>query len=141
MDALDCSCAFAPGLNLRVIDRAGEPWFVAADVCAAIAHGNPTIAMASVDADDQAKLNLGSRTVNVVSESGLYSLLLRSRKPEAQRFRKWVTSEVLPAIRKTGSYTVPQKAQVFDQPAALGRDIPRGAMANFYCAWPGGQAR
>lgn len=103
---------FAPGLSLRVIDRDGEPWFVATDVCAALQHKNTTVAMRALDDDEQAKLNLGvvGGPVNVVSESGLYALTLRSRKPHTRAFRKWVTSEVLPAIRKNGGYMAPSVA-------------------------------
>lgn len=109
------------GLNLRVIERDGEPWFIAADVCAATLHTNPTVAMQSLDADEKAKLNLGRHgEVNAVSESGMYSMVLRSRKPEAKAFRKWVTSEVLPAIRKNGGYMTPEVAkQAVEDPAVF----------------------
>lgn len=94
---------------LRVIVRNDEPWFVAADVCAALDHSNVTQALKRLDDDEQALISSegihrGSDLVNVVNESGLYSLILGSRKPEAKRFKKWVTSEVLPAIRKTGRF-------------------------------------
>lgn len=95
-------CSPAPGLDLRVIDRDGAPWFVAKDVCAATLHSNPTVAVSTLDAEEKAKLNLDGKVTNVISESGLYALVLKSRKPEAKAFRKWVTSEVLPAIRKNG---------------------------------------
>lgn len=87
-----------------VIDR--EPWFVAADVCKILEHSNPTVAMNSLEDFEKAKLNLGLQggDTNVISESGFYTLALRSRKPIAKPFRIWVTSEVLPSIRKTGSY-------------------------------------
>lgn len=98
--------------SLRVILRDGEPWFVAADVCAALDHSNVTQALKRLDDDEQALISnegihRGSDQVNVVNESGLYSLILGSRKPEAKKFKKWVTSEVLPAIRKTGRYEAP----------------------------------
>jgi len=87
--------------------ESGEPWFVAADVCGVLGHTNTTVALASVDEDEKAKKSLGlsGGDTNIISESGLYVLIMRSNKPEAKRFRKWVTSEVLPAIRKTGSYS------------------------------------
>ena len=101
---------FAPGLNLRVIDKDGEPWFVAIDVCRSLGMaGNANQWTKFLDRDEVAVAyrgecpSLPNRGAQILSESGLYSLVLRSRKPEARRFAKWVTSEVLPAIRKTGS--------------------------------------
>jgi prophage antirepressor-like protein len=91
---------------VRAINRNGEIWFVAADVCAAIDLGTEQIRRLD---DDEKGLHLtqtpgGKQEMSIINESGLYALILRSRKPEAKRFRKWVTSEVLPAIRKTGAY-------------------------------------
>lgn len=107
--------------TLRVVMRDGEPWFVAADVCAALSIGNTTGALRRLDDDEQALDSIegiqsgpGNPNVNVVNESGLYSLILGSRKPEAKKFKKWVTSEVLPEIRKTGRYTAPQAAPVYE---------------------------
>lgn len=107
--------------SVRVIMMGDSPWFVAADVCDALGILNPSDALKRLDDDekmqvvDPATLALREGTkinnlLNAVSESGLYSLILRSRKPEAKKFKKWVTSEVLPAIRKTGSYTQPAAA-------------------------------
>jgi prophage antirepressor-like protein len=99
------------GNNVRVIDRDGEPWFVLADVCRVLGHTNPTVAAERLDDDERATLNNGegrpghgAQSFTIVSESGLYALILTSRKPAAKRFRKWVTAEVLPSIRKTGAY-------------------------------------
>lgn len=94
---------------LRVVMIDGEPWFVASDVCGALALENTTKALLRLDDDEQALISIqgisrGNDQVNVINESGLYSLVLGSRKPEAKKFKKWVTSEVLPAIRKTGRY-------------------------------------
>lgn len=112
------------GLELRVIDRNGEPWFVAKDVCEALgldtakgtgprlAHLDPeeteTINLNSVDTNRGKKA--GNPRATIINESGLYSLILRSRKPEARAFKKCVTSEVLPTIRKTGGYMAPSVA-------------------------------
>lgn len=99
------------GHPVRAISRDGAPWFVAADVCAALDIKNASQSVAALDADERAMFNIGRRgDVNVISESGLYTLALRCRdamKPGTlpHRFRKWVTAEVLPAIRKTGGYT------------------------------------
>lgn len=95
----------------RIIDRDGEPWFVLADICRELDIGNASQAATSLDDDEKDTLinNEGIagpqvRSMVVVSESGLYSLILRSRKPEAKTFKKWVTKEVLPSIRKNGGY-------------------------------------
>lgn len=88
-------------------DEHGEIWFVAADVCSALEHTNPTKAVADhVDAEDKANFQLGlpGSAPTVVNESGLYALIFGSRKESAKRFKRWVTSEVLPAIRKNGYY-------------------------------------
>lgn len=90
-----------------------EPWFVAADICNALDIVNTTRALSGLDDDEQALhtmkgISKGNDNVNIINESGLYSLILRSRKPEAKKFKKWVTSEVLPSIRKTGSYQAPK---------------------------------
>ena len=101
------------GRPVRVVtDAQGEPWFVAADVCAVLELPNTTRALARLDPDEQALISIqgisrGNDQVNVVNEPGLYSLVLGSRKREAKHFKRWVTHEVLPAIRKTGSYTAP----------------------------------
>jgi prophage antirepressor-like protein len=98
------------GAPVRVVVVGGAPWFVAADVCAALTIGNSRMALERLDDDEKGVSSVdtlgGAQCVAVVNESGLYSLILGSRKPEARRFKKWVTSEVLPAIRKTGSYSV-----------------------------------
>ncbi|MDL2267994.1 hypothetical protein LJC46_08430 [Desulfovibrio sp. OttesenSCG-928-G15] len=97
--------------SLRVVrdEQTGEPWFVAADVCKVVGLTNTTVALGSLDVDERSKFNLGRQGgVNVVNEPGLYSLILRSRKPEARQFKRWVTHEVLPAIRKHGGYLTPK---------------------------------
>ena len=85
------------------------PWFVAADVCAALEIQNVSQALAQhTDADERAIFKIGRQgDTNIINESGLYSLILGSRKAEAKKFKKWVTAEVLPAIRKTGRYEHP----------------------------------
>lgn len=82
-----------------------EPWFVAADVCRALDLSNPTIATNRLDEDERAKFNLGRQGEGtIINEPGLYSLVLGSRKPEAKAFKRWITHDVIPAIRKTGGY-------------------------------------
>jgi prophage antirepressor-like protein len=97
------------GRQVRTVQVDGEPWFVAADVCSILALGNVTQALSRVAADDLSSNEVidsmgRTQVVRTVNESGLYDLILDSRKPEARAFRRWVTSEVLPAIRKTGRY-------------------------------------
>lgn len=107
--------------QLRTVMRDGVPWFVAADVCAALGLPNTTRALERLDEDEQALSSIqgisrGNDQVNVVNESGLYSLILGSRKPEAKAFKRWVTHEVLPSIRKNGYYIDPAaQADLFDQ--------------------------
>ena len=92
---------------VRTVERDGEPWFVLKDVCDVLGISNATVVANRLDADEVAKFDLGglSGEANVINESGLYSVILRSDKPEAKPFRKWVTSEVIPAIRRHGSYS------------------------------------
>lgn len=88
----------------------GEPWFVAKDVCAVLEIEKHRDAVSRLDEDERGSLVVdtlgGSQKMTAVSESGLYSLIFQSRKPEAKKFRKWVTSEVLPSIRRKGYYGV-----------------------------------
>lgn len=97
---------------VRVVDRAGVPWFIATDVCRVLDLSNITESTKTLESDelDSVILNSGQqgRRMVLVSESGLYALIFKSRKPQAKAFRKWVTSEVLPAIRQTGRYETPQ---------------------------------
>jgi len=95
--------------QIRVIERDGEPWFVGKDVAEILGYSNTRDALAKhVDEDDKgvAKCDTlgGAQEVAIINESGLYSLVLRSNLPAAKQFKRWVTSEVLPAIRKSGGY-------------------------------------
>jgi prophage antirepressor-like protein len=95
--------------EIRTVTIKGEPWFVASDVCDILGIQNIRQNVASVLDDDEkgvCKIYTlgGNQEMSIVNESGLYALILRSRKPEAKKFRKWVTSEVLPSIRKHGFY-------------------------------------
>lgn len=98
------------GASLRTLtDKAGEPWFVAKDVCAVLELNNVSQALTRLDGDEKSSITLndgtpGSPNKSIVSESGLYALVLASRKPEAHEFKRWVTHEVLPQIRRTGGY-------------------------------------
>lgn len=99
------------GAPLRTLtDKAGEPWFVAKDVCDILELSNVTEALRSLDDDEKSNFRIsevaqnGGRAPLIISEPGLYKLIMRSRKPEAKEFQRWVTHEVLPQIRKTGGY-------------------------------------
>lgn len=100
------------GADFRVIIRDGQPWFVAKDVLGVLDLNNVTNALRNLDEDERGLQILntlgGPQEMTVITESGLYALIMRSNKPEARRFRKWVTSEVLPTIRKHGAYATPQ---------------------------------
>lgn len=91
--------------KMRTLNLNGEPWFVAVDVCSVLDLSNPTIAVSRLDEDERAKFNLGRQgDATIVNEPGLYTLVLGSRKPEAKAFKRWITHEVLPNIRKHGVY-------------------------------------
>jgi anti-repressor protein len=96
------------GYDLRAMIIGGEPWFVAADVCGALGLTNPKMVVSRLDGADVSQADISSsgqtRKMSIINESGLYELIMRSNKPEARVFRRWVTSEVLPSIRKTGAY-------------------------------------
>lgn len=91
--------------EIRVIEINNELWFVATDICNALELSNPTVAVHRLDEDERAKFNLGRQgETNIVNEYGLYNLILASRKPEAKKFKRWITHEVIPSIRKHGAY-------------------------------------
>lgn len=97
--------------EVRTIVEDGDIWFVAADVCTVLEHSDPSKAVAGLDDDEKGRKNVrtlgGQQSMVVVNEPGLYALVIRSRKPEARAFRRWITHDVIPAIRRTGSYRVP----------------------------------
>jgi prophage antirepressor-like protein len=94
--------------QVRTIIKDNEPWFVAKDICEALEIGNITDALSRIDLDEKGFDSIdtpgGSQMMYTVNEPGLYSLILGSRKPEAKPFKRWITHEVLPTIRKTGGY-------------------------------------
>lgn len=101
------------GNEVRTVQIDGEPWWVLKDVCGVLDLKNPTMIADRLDTDEVTKFNLGglSGETNIINESGLYNVILRSDKPQAKPFRKWVTNEVLPSIRKTGGYQLPQMSK------------------------------
>ena len=101
--------------EIRSMEIGGEPWFVGKDVATALGYANASKAISvHVDTDDKLSRQFAdsgqNRTMYIINESGLYSLILGSKLDGAKRFKRWVTSEVLPAIRKTGAYAVDSKA-------------------------------
>ena len=105
--------------QVRTVEINNEPWFVLKDVCAVLDLGSAHKVSERLDEDERNQIpltdSLGRKQeTTIINESGLYNVILRSDKPEAKPFRKWVTSEVLPSIRKTGSYALPK-----DYPTAL----------------------
>lgn len=115
------------GRQVRVVtDEHGQPWFLGADVCAVLDISNSSMAIGRLAADERSTLNSaeGGPARLLVSEAGLYRLIFTSRKPEAEAFRRWVTHEVLPAIRRTGTYALAPR------PAELTRaDLARMVLA------------
>ncbi|OZA00013.1 MAG: hypothetical protein B7X99_05750 [Rhizobiales bacterium 17-65-6] len=108
------------GAEVRLIDRNGEPWFVLADVCRVLEIANSRDAAARLDDDEKADVGITDtssngvaqrREMTIINESGLYSLVLTSRKPAAKRFKKWVTADVLPTLRRTGVYVMGAEAE------------------------------
>lgn len=97
--------------KIRTVYQNENVWFIASDVCNILELTNTTVAMNGLEDFEKAKLNLGlcGGNTNIISESGFYTLVLRSRKPIAKPFRLWVTQEVLPSIRKHGAYIQPQR--------------------------------
>jgi len=93
------------GNQVRTLFKNNQPWWVLKDVCDILGLTNPSVVADRLDEDERAKFDLGRQgETTIINESGLYNVILRSDKPEAKPFRKWVTGEVLPTIRKTGGY-------------------------------------
>ena len=103
--------------SIRTIIRDGEPWFVGADVCRALELDDTHKAVERLDDDEKGRSSIptpgGAQELLVVNEPGLYALVLGSRKPEAKAFRRWITHEVIPTIRKHGGYLTPQAIEQF----------------------------
>ncbi len=104
------------GNSLRTVMIGMEPWFVAKDICDVLTLSNSRKTLQTIETDEVTSSyvidSLGRKQkMNCVNESGLYSLIMQSRKPEAKKFKRWVTHEVLPSIRKTGSYIIPDKRE------------------------------
>lgn len=119
--------AFEDKLVRTIMDDGGEPWFVAKDVCRVLEIANHRDAVAQLDEDEKDAVGISDaigreQETTIISESGLYALVFRSRKPQAREFGRWVRKEVLPALRRTGTYTLAEqdKAVGPQAPAWLG---------------------
>ena len=102
--------------KVRTLNLNGEPWFVAADVCKALELGNPSMTVERLDDDEKGISTIdtlgGKQRMAIINEPGLYSLVITSRKPEAKAFKRWITHEVIPAIRKRGVYITDEKLKL-----------------------------
>lgn len=103
--------------EVRTVTIDNEPWFVASDICKALELSNATVSVQRLDEDEKSKFNLGlsGGDTNCVNEYGLYSLVLASRKPEAKKFKRWITHEIIPSIRKHGGYIAGQETMSDDE--------------------------
>lgn len=122
---------------VRVVQQEGEPWFVGKDVCAALDVRNHNDALSSLDEDEKGVATAdplvpserggGAQSVVIVSEAGAFRLVFRSRKPEAERFKRWLAHEVLPQIRKTGEYAMQPRRDPTRESMDITRDAPLAA--------------
>ena len=115
------------GKQVRSIQLEGEPWFVAADVCDVLGLNNPSQALSYLDRDERRLITNEAWRTNgnmaIVSEPGLYSLVLRSRRPEAKGFRRWIAHEVIPALRQTGGYRLSDGSDIDVTAATSGNTL------------------
>lgn len=111
------------GAAVRVVEQDGKPWFVAGDIASILGYAEAKDMTRNLDDDEKGRQIVptlgGAQEMSTISESGLYSAILTSRKPEAKRFKKWVTSEVLPSIRRTGGYKGGQPVETAQSAAKL----------------------
>lgn len=119
--------------EVRTLSIDGEPWFIAVDVCRALEIRNSRDALARLD-DDEKGVALtdtlgGAQNLATVNEPGLYALVLSSRKPEAKKFKRWITHEVIPSIRKTGGYIAGQETMTADELMAKALMVARETLA------------
>ncbi len=123
--------------KVRAIERNGEPWFVAADVCKALEISDTWNALQRLDDDEKGTCSIstpgGEQKMNIINEPGLYTLVLGSRKSEAKAFKRWITHEVIPSIRKHGAYLTPELADKLD---TLTRRVDCLANAMPAVSWP-----
>lgn len=123
--------------EIRTVTKNGEPWFVLKDVCMVLGLAKPSNVATRLDDDERGACLMGTpsgdQNMVIINESGLYSVILRSDKPEAKPFRKWVTSEVLPSIRKTGAYSANRSQE--PQKSALAEAKLNNSRARLASVW------
>ncbi len=123
--------------QIRVIDRDGEPWFITVDACRALELRNSRDAISRLDDDEKGVASIdtpgGPQEMSIINEPGLYTLVLGSRKSEAKAFKRWITHEVLPAIRQTGSYSLVTVDTNTSQRALTSDDYLRAAVIVARC--------
>lgn len=120
--------------EVRTLSIDGEPWFIAVDVCKALDINNVSMAISRLDDDERNTVSLtegipGNPNKTIVNEPGLYALVLSSRKPEAKKFKRWITHEVIPSIRKTGGYIAGQETMTADELTAKALMVARETLA------------
>lgn len=122
--------------DVRTLIIDDEPWFIAKDICCVLDLSNVTRAIERLDEDEKGFTTIqtlgGPQNVNIINESGMYALVLSSRKPDAKDFSRWVRKEVLPSIRKTGSYTMPTPIDPVRALEALGKPRPPETNPNLW---------
>ncbi len=122
----------ATGQEVRTVLIDGEPWFVAADVCRVLGLSNSTMALRALEADEKGLSPIetpgGEQRVSIVNESGMYALIVRSDKPNAKPFRRWVTGTVLPEIRKTGRFELVPAAPQWTIPGTYAEALELAAV-------------
>lgn len=120
--------------QVRTVIRNGEPWFVATDVCKALEVDRT--ATRRLDDDEKGVYSMhtqgGAQDVTIVNEPGLYALVLGSRKPEAKAFKRWVTHEIIPTIRKTGSYNIDPRQALIDNFGRFSDDTKQAMILDLY---------
>lgn len=121
--------------DIRIVERDGEPWFVGKDIAQALGYQNPQRAIRDhVDEEDKGVTEMvtpgGKQKIPIINESGVYSLIFSSKLERAQQFKRWVTSEVLPAIRKTGGYLTPAAERQLEQMLEKLLDAKLGPLAD-----------
>lgn len=120
--------------EIRTIQRDGEPWFVLRDVCGVLALGTPARVAERLDGDEVSQTHIidsigREQETTIINESGLYHVILRSDKPEAKPFRRWVTSEVLPSIRRSGGYIAGQESMAPEELMAKALTVAQRTLA------------
>ena len=125
-------------LEIRTIEKGGESWWVLSDVCKVLELSNPSKVAQRLDEDERSNFELGRQgTAIIINESGLYSVILRSDKPEAKLFRRWVTHEVLPEIHRTGKYSAVKSESILDDPRLT---ASAKAIFMYLCSRSGGKS-